>query len=153
MLLTQKKCQSMPNRNTVCHLLQDPPLVWRKKKRTAPKWVHVISMPVHMHAHTRTCMHIHTHACIHTHAHTHTEEPKVQTKYTKPGHNEIAISQLHSCFPPQNALVVRLSPRLLFISKQSQTTLQETCWMWKAKLMWGIACALTVGVKGGRLIM
>ena len=111
MLLRQKKMPINDNqKHFIMFILQDqgPPSV-EEQKRTSPTWIHVISMPVH----TRTRTHTHTH----THKY-YTEEHCQKSAHKIYKARKAAISQLHSCFSPQNAFDVWISPRLLFTPTQ-----------------------------------
>lgn len=71
--------------------------MWRNKSVLHP---HEDMWSACQYTRTRTHAHLGSHITLKSIA------KKVHTKYTKPGQTEIAINQLHSCFPPQNALDV-----------------------------------------------
>lgn len=116
-----------------------------KQKRAAPTWVHVISMP----AHTLTLTHSHI---LHWRALAKKKSAheiyKARTHWNSNRSSSFMLSTPKCTwvtFPPPTAFYTQTEP--------VEVTLQETCWMCKAKLIWGNTSASIVGMKWGRLII
>ena len=150
MLLRQKKMPINDNqKHFIMFILQDqgPPSV-EEQKRTSPTWIHVISMPVHTHTHTHARTRAHTHTptqILHWRALPKKCTQNIQSQETL---KQQSVNFIHA-FQPRMHLMCEFPLNCFLHPHRDGVTLQETCWTNKAKLIWGITCALVVGVKGG----